>query len=65
MPWCDECDERRDEDELTEDGRCAVCGSVPASYRSQPWYVKFLVVGTVIYLAYRLFQGVTWVVHHI
>ena len=29
-----------------------------------PWHFKFLVVGTVIYLGYRLYQGIEWLLHH-
>jgi hypothetical protein len=28
------------------------------------WF-KFMAVATVIYLGYRAFQGITWVIHHI
>ncbi len=30
-----------------------------------PWHFKVIVVGSVIYLGYRLYQGITWVVHHV
>ena len=46
-------------------GACPVCGSAPLEHRKSPWYFKFMLVATVIYLGYRAFQGVTWVVHHI
>ena len=29
-----------------------------------PWHFKILVVGTVGYLLYRLYQGIGWLVHH-
>lgn len=32
--------------------------------RRLPWHFKFLAVATVIYLGYRLFQGITWLIHH-
>lgn len=65
MPWCEHCDVRLEEDELTEDGHCPTCEREPLEHRPQPWYVKFLVVATVIYLTYRLVQGIVWVVHHV
>jgi hypothetical protein len=32
--------------------------------RRAPWHFKVLAVGTVIYLGYRLYQGIGWLVHH-
>jgi len=29
-----------------------------------PWHFKVLVVGTVVYLGYRLYQGIGWLIHH-
>jgi len=29
-----------------------------------PWHFKALVVGTVVYLGYRLYQGIGWLIHH-
>ncbi len=65
MPWCEECDHRVLTEELTDEGTCPVCGSVPLEHRKSPWYFKFMLVASVIYLGYRAFQGVTWVVHHV
>ena len=39
--------------------------AAPLEHRKSPWWFKFLAVATVIYLGYRAFQGVTWVVHHV
>ena len=30
-----------------------------------PWHLKLLLVATVVYLGWRAYQGVEWVVHHI
>jgi hypothetical protein len=30
-----------------------------------PWHFKVLVVGTIVYLGYRLYQGVGWLIHHV
>jgi uncharacterized paraquat-inducible protein A len=67
MPWCEECDHLVDEEDLTEEGQCPTCGTVLAEQerRPVPWYFKFMLVASVIYLGYRTFQGITWVVHHI
>jgi len=29
-----------------------------------PWHFKVLVLGSAIYLAYRLYQGIGWLIHH-
>jgi DNA-directed RNA polymerase subunit RPC12/RpoP len=65
LPWCDQCDQRLEDADLTDEGTCPVCGSTPLAHRKSPWYFKFMLVATVVYLGYRAFQGVTWVVHHI
>lgn len=67
MPWCEECDELVEDDDLTEDGECPVCGTplVEEERRPIPWYFKFMIVATIIYLGYRAFQGITWVGHHV
>jgi len=52
--------------------RCPTCGAVVGEpeidqeepHPRAPWHFKVLVVGTVIYLAYRLYQGVGWLIHH-
>jgi DNA-directed RNA polymerase subunit RPC12/RpoP len=67
MPWCEECDRLLEDDELTEDGGCPACGTVlvDAPRRPVPWYFKMMLVASVVYLGYRAFQGITWVVHHV
>ena len=52
--------------------RCPSCGEVVAPVPEDdeevpvrpPWHFKVLVVGTVVYLGYRLYQGVGWLIHH-
>jgi len=55
--------------------RCPMCGSVvePAegtgdeeqTHVKAPWHFKVLLVGSVLYLAYRLYQGIGWLIHHV
>jgi hypothetical protein len=33
--------------------------------RRAPWHFKLLAVGTVIYLGWRAYQGIGWLVHHV
>jgi leucyl-tRNA synthetase len=65
VPWCEECDQRLEDDQVGEDGACPNCGAETVEHRSTPWYFKFMLVASVIYLGWRAFQGVTWVVHHV
>ena len=65
MPWCEQCDEEVDTADLGDDATCPTCGTATLEHRRQPWWFKFLAAATVIYLGYRTFQGVTWVVHHV
>ncbi|HWD51732.1 MAG TPA: hypothetical protein VG412_04975 [Acidimicrobiales bacterium] len=65
MPWCEECDQRLEDDQVADDGTCPNCGAETVDHRSTPWYFKFMLVASVIYLGWRAFQGVTWVVHHV
>ncbi|MGA3214086.1 MAG: hypothetical protein ABSD97_00150 [Acidimicrobiales bacterium] len=52
--------------------RCPSCGTVLAGEKAEeeqthpkaPWHFKVLVVGSVGYLGYRLYQGIGWLIHH-
>jgi leucyl-tRNA synthetase len=67
VPWCEECEEVVEDEDLTEDGECPKCGSelVEEVRKPVPWYFKFMLVASVIYLGYRAYQGITWVAHHV
>ena len=65
MPFCEQCDADLEAEDLAEDGTCPTCGNEPRAHRPQPWWFKWLAAATVIYLGYRAFQGVTWVIHHV
>jgi hypothetical protein len=62
--WCPTCERDVTPGELDEDGRCPGCGNRLASQRRIPWTFKFMLAATVVYLGYRMYQGITWVVHH-
>lgn len=57
--WCDQCDRR-------EDGlQCAVCGaelSAPAK-GSLPWRWRLFLVGTAVYIVWRVYQLISWLAH--
>ena len=65
MAWCEQCDRQLEDEEVAEDRTCPSCGTPVQDHRASPWWFKFLAVATVIYLGYRAFQGVTWVIHHV
>jgi len=65
MPWCDTCERMVPEEDLTEEGACPTCEEPLESERHIPWHFKLLVVATVIYLGYRTYQGIGWLVHHV
>ena len=49
--------------------RCPSCGDVLGEDEEEvhpkaPWHFKVLVVGSVGYLGYRLYQGIGWLIHH-
>ncbi len=79
MPWCDDCAKFWNPPSL-HDGACPTCGApleaapAPApgpdvatqqARPRAPWHFKMLLVATVVYLGYRLYQGVFWVAHHL
>jgi hypothetical protein len=43
-------------------GECPTCGRVIARAQSAPWHFKLLVAAVALYLGYRAWQGVDWVI---
>lgn len=77
MPWCDDCARFWNPSSMGEAGTCPTCGRKIATSTDEapsvatdqrpvaPWHFKLLMVALTIYLGYRAFQGVEWVVHHV
>jgi hypothetical protein len=69
MPWCDSCSRYYAPNAMPVNGTCPSCGQAIAEAQDQPakapWHFKLLVVAAVIYLGWRLIQGVTWLAHHV
>jgi uncharacterized paraquat-inducible protein A len=67
VAWCEECDTLVEDEDLGEEGECPACGMILADQERGPvpWYFKFMLVATVIYLGWRIFQLVHWAIHHI
>jgi hypothetical protein len=67
MPWCDECARFFNPNSLRPDGSCPKCGRVVATPASPettipraPWHFWVFVAAAVIYLGWRLVQGIAW-----
>jgi DNA-directed RNA polymerase subunit RPC12/RpoP len=65
VPWCDECDKLVEDDELTEEGSCPQCGDLLTGRRPIPWQFRLMIGATVIYLGYRAYQLVSWIVRKV
>jgi hypothetical protein len=78
VPWCDDCSRFYNADSLTGTGACPTCGAKLArpgpadeahaddgDKRVVPWHFWVLVVALVIYLGWRLIQGIGWVSRHL
>jgi uncharacterized paraquat-inducible protein A len=64
LPWCDTCDRLVENAELGEGGACPTCGAALEERRPVPWYFKLMIAVTIVYLGYRAYQGIGWLVHH-
>ena len=65
MPWCDDCSRFWNPNTLRDDGACPTCGRIvaepgTAAVPKAPWHFKLLVVAVVLYLGWRAWQGVDW-----
>lgn len=65
MPWCDTCAQLQPPSTLTEEGACPTCGTVIGEPPNVPWHFKLLLVALVIYLGWRAYQGIGWLLHHV
>lgn len=64
MAWCDTCDRVVSDDEANE-GHCERCGNELHEGRRGPlpWKFRLMIIATVIYLGYRTYQGIEWLMH--
>ena len=64
MPWCDDCAKFWNPNSMPPDGTCPTCGAVIADAPdpSVPWHFWLLLGALVLYLGWRLVQGVQWLV---
>ena len=67
MPWCDHCDRYLAPNAVKTDGTCPTCeervdttdlkNPVP---KKVPWHFWLMVAALVVYLGWRLVQGIMW-----
>ncbi|GIU83537.1 MAG: hypothetical protein KatS3mg008_0312 [Acidimicrobiales bacterium] len=72
MPWCDPCDRWLSPNSLTVEGRCPECGTdLSAQVKAErgidesvgpPWHFWVAVAALVVYLGWRLVQGIAWLI---
>jgi predicted RNA-binding protein with PUA domain len=57
--WCENCD-RPEEGDV-----CEVCGGeiVDAVHEPVPWRWRFFIVASIVYLGWRAYQLISWIVH--
>jgi hypothetical protein len=75
VPWCEQCSKFFNPNSMAPDGTCVKCGSFIADPDEAgadtktddkvPWHFWVLVVAVVVYLGWRLIQGLAWVVHQV
>ncbi len=69
--WCEECHRLVEPEDIAEDGTCGRCGAelveppAGAGVRRIPWTFKLLLLASTLYVGWRAYQGVTWLVHHL
>ena len=63
MPWCDVCDRLVDDHEVV-DGHCPNCATELGGGQREPlpWKFRFMIIATVIYLVWRVYQVISWLV---
>lgn len=68
MPWCEECSRYLTPTSVGAGGECPGCGRVVLGPEegtedpTVPWHFKLLVLATVLYLGWRAWQGVAWLI---
>jgi hypothetical protein len=81
MPWCDACAKYWNPPSLTPEGCCPQCGRALGDQLEHhtraadddderllpraPWHFKVLLGGMAIYLGYRVYQGIAWLLAHV
>jgi hypothetical protein len=72
VPWCAACSRYLSPPTVRPDGTCPACGRIVDAGRTRtttgnepvplPWHLKLLAAAVVVYLGYRVWQGVEWAI---
>ena len=65
MPYCEDCNRFWSPPAMGPGGECPQCRQVIADPPRTPWHFKLLMAGVVLYLGFRAYQGIIWVIEHI
>jgi uncharacterized paraquat-inducible protein A len=63
VPWCEACSRFYNPPSMGASGECPTCGRVIADAAEPPvapWHFKLLLAAVVLYLGFRAWQGVAW-----
>lgn len=64
MAWCEDCHRHVEADALGDGGTCPTCGRVlDTSPVKAPWHFKLLLGSLTVYLGWRGWQGIAWLLH--
>jgi hypothetical protein len=78
VPWCPTCARYLSPSTVRADGTCPTCGNAVDPGRAQiatgekstaddqrvplPWHLKLLAAAAAVYLAFRAWQGIEWII---
>lgn len=65
MPWCEDCNRFWNPPSMGAGGECPTCGRVLAQAPGAPWHFKLLAVAVALYLGFRAWQGIDWLLGHL
>jgi hypothetical protein len=81
VPWCATCDRFLSPPSVRSDGTCPTCGRTvdgghahaaapedatkPRRASSLPWHLWLLAAALAVYLSFRAWQGIEWVIHQL
>lgn len=60
MPWCEDCSKYWNPNSVRTDGSCPTCGNVIAAPARVPWHFKLMLLALILYLGWRAWQGIAW-----
>ena len=68
MPWCETCERFLSPPTVKQDGSCPNCGRPiapgdDAEMGPVPWHLKLLGGAVVVYLGFRAYPAVLWLIH--